>query len=197
MKLRDRAHIYKMSDEEKYNDSEQEYSQDSQVSDNENEVKSFVVPISDEQRRMYQLKFKLYLDGIKNPSKGNWAGCSVDLKEKQTIWKGSIDLPSNETKECDDRMELIALIESLRQLFSTFEEAEKKFVKVSVYSDSVYVINVAREWIGLWKDSAFANRPNADLLAELEPLLNIGQLDFTWVPQDYCEEMQLCKSLCS
>ena len=179
-------------------------------SDFQEKSKPFVVPIPDEKRRLMQLKYKLFLDGVRKGKKGVWSGCTIDIKEKEQMFGGELclgkvkgsceavpcDEDSAEVKECDDRMELYAMISGLKKVLDEFDEETKQFVKIHVFSDSVYAINVAREWISLWKDTNFVNRPNADLLAELDPLLNMCQLEFQWMPQDDCEQMEKCRNTC-
>ena len=167
--------------------------------------KPFVVPIPDEKRRLMQLKYKLFLDGVRKGKKGVWSGCTIDIKEKELMFGGEVECEADNeetsmgcdlVKECDDRMELYAMISGLKKVLHEFDEETKQFVKIHVFSDSVYAINVAREWISLWKDSNFANRPNSDLLAELDPLLSMCQLEFQWMPQDDCEQMENCRNAC-
>lgn len=160
-------------------------------------MKSFVVPISEETRRLKRLKYRLYTDGNKKGNKGCWAACSIDAKEK-TFYTYGIREVEKETEEivfCDHRMELISIIEGLKWILSSFDEETQKHVQIQVYSDSVYAINLAREWIGLWAESRFENRPNKDLILELESLLDKAQINFEWCSQGNNEWMMECKRL--
>jgi ribonuclease HI len=160
-------------------------------------MKSFVVPISDETRRLKRLKFRLYTDGNKKQNKGCWSACSIDTKEKTFYTYGvqTCEDTSECTTYCDHRMELISIIEGLKWILSSFDEETQKHVQIQVYSDSVYAINLAREWIGLWSESKFENRPNKDLCLELESLLEKAQIKFEWCSQDGNEWMKECKRL--
>jgi len=97
----------------------------------------------------------IYTDGAcsGNPGKGGWAAILIyGEHEKQICGK--------EENTTNNRMELKAVIEALKQLKTT--------CNVNVYSDSDYVVKAIREkWIENWIKRDWANVKNTDLWKEL------------------------------
>lgn len=92
----------------------------------------------------------LYCDGsaLGNPGAGGWCGIlSYGTKEK--ILRGG------EAYTTNNRMELLAVIESIKAL--------KEPCIVHLYSDSNYVCKGINEWLEKWQQKQFKNVKNADL----------------------------------
>ena len=161
-------------------------------------MKSFVVDVPENIRFISQLKYKLFIDGNSKNGVGAWSACILDVKEKEFIVCGmkKDDPLIEKDKECEDRMELVAIINGIKWILGEYDNETKPHVKITIHSDNVYAINIAREWISLWKNSNFENRPNADLLRELSPLLDLSQITFIWTSQQANDYMKKCRDLC-
>jgi len=106
-----------------------------------------------------------------NPGPGGWG---VLLRMGQHEKK----LCGGEPETTNQRMELRAAIEALRAL--------KKTSRITVYSDSRYVIHGITEWIHGWKKNGWKNagkKPvaNKDLWEELDRLTAGHDVTWTWV----------------
>jgi len=136
---------------------------------------SFVKPISEEKKRLKDLKFNIYIKGYVEQHKGKWASIITNTKgDKNTLIGDS----NNAT---DERMELYSVLESFKHIFQSLEDKDKKFCKLFLYTESIYIINVLKEWIHLWKKERFINRPNGDLLNELLYYINICNLNLNFI----------------
>ena len=111
-----------------------------------------------------------YCDGSYQPKieTGGWA--SIILKEGQIIKKlyyGMRNTTSN-------RMELTAVIETLKFF--------KERVKITIYSDSQYVVNSIMEgWVKYWFDTKDYNKKNLDLWYQLLDLLEFHDVTLIWI----------------
>jgi len=126
---------------------------------------NFIVPISEEKKRMKELKYQIYVKGNCIQNNGSWATIILNAKLEKTELKGN---SSNTTLE---RMELYGLVQALKWIMKQHTEKDQKHIKIIVYTESVYCTNVLKEWIHIWKKERFINRPNSDLLQECLQLL--------------------------
>lgn len=116
-------------------------------------------------------KTTIYTDGscLKNPGIGGWAGILMFGNKKKEI-------SGAEDKTTNNRMELFAIIQSLKCL--------KEACIVDVYSDSAYVINAFNNgwidnWIAKgWKTTTNKEVQNIDLWKELIDLTHIHKVNF-------------------
>ena len=116
----------------------------------------------------------LYTDGAcsGNPGKGGWGAILLYNGNKK-------ELSGAEPMTTNNRMEMTAIIEGLRQL--------KRPCRVRVCSDSAYVVNCFRQnWIGYWRRNGWKNsrnKPveNRDLWEKLLELMDIHQVEFVKV----------------
>lgn len=111
----------------------------------------------------------LYTDGscLGNPGVGGWASILVYNGIEKEI-SGYEDNTTN------NRMELTAVIKGL--------EALKEPCRVSVFSDSKYVVDaVNKGWLLNWERSGFKGRLNSDLWETFLRLCRIHDVKFTWV----------------
>lgn len=108
----------------------------------------------------------IYTDGAcsGNPGKGGW--CAIlNYKGVEKVLSGG------ERETTNNRMELTAVIRGLAAL--------KEPCKVSVYSDSAYVVNaVANDWLSDWKrrnwhTASRSEVKNVELWEELTSLLAV------------------------
>jgi ribonuclease HI len=97
----------------------------------------------------------IYTDGAcsGNPGPGGWAAILIAGKHEREISGGAKNTTNN-------RMELTAAIEALRAL--------KRPCRVTLYSDSAYLVNTFRQgWLSAWKRNGWKRGPNKN-----EPVLN-------------------------
>ncbi len=113
----------------------------------------------------------LYTDGAcsGNPGPGGWGAILMYGAKKKEISGGEVSTTNN-------RMELTAVIEGLKQL--------KYPCAVEVYSDSAYTVNAFLEgWVSGWEKGGWRKadkKPvlNADLWQELLALVRTHQVTF-------------------
>ena len=113
----------------------------------------------------------LYTDGAcsGNPGPGGWGAILMYGAKKKEISGGEVSTTNN-------RMELTAVIEGLKQL--------KYPCAVEVYSDSAYTVNAFLEgWVSRWEKGGWRKadkKPvlNADLWQELLALVRTHQVTF-------------------
>lgn len=113
----------------------------------------------------------LYTDGAcsGNPGPGGWGAILMYGAKKKEISGGEVSTTNN-------RMELTAVIEGLKQL--------KYPCAVEVYSDSAYTVNAFQEgWVSSWEKGGWRKadkKPvlNADLWQELLALVRTHQVIF-------------------
>jgi ribonuclease HI len=116
-------------------------------------------------------RIELHTDGAcsGNPGRGGWAAILVYGKHER-------ELSGSEAGTTNNRMELRAVIEGLR--------AVREPCRVTVYSDSKYVINAfAQGWIETWQQRGWRkkdNKPvlNPDLWQEL--LVEVARHEVVW-----------------
>jgi ribonuclease HI len=106
-----------------------------------------------------------------NPGPGGWG---VVLR----YGKHEKELSGGETETTNQRMELTAAIEALRAI--------KRPCRVTIYSDSKYVVQGMTEWIHNWKRNGWKNaskKPvaNAELWQELDRLAAKHRVAWRWV----------------
>ena len=106
-----------------------------------------------------------------NPGPGGWGAVLRFSDQEKEIFGG-------EPQTTNNRMEMMAVIESLRQL--------KPASKVRVYTDSQYVQKGISEWLPGWKARRWrtaANQPvkNVDLWQRLDALAAQHDIQWLWV----------------
>ena len=113
----------------------------------------------------------IYTDGAcsGNPGPGGWAAILIAGNYKK-------ELSGGEAQTTNNRMELAGVINGLRAL--------KRPCKVTIYSDSAYVVNAFNQnWLAKWmtngwKNSAKAEVANSDLWKELLALTSVHKVNF-------------------
>lgn len=114
-------------------------------------------------------KIEIYTDGAcsGNPGAGGYGAILRYGGKFKEISKGFILTTNN-------RMELLAVIESLRIL--------KEPCEATIYSDSKYVVDaINKDWIKKWKAKGLGTRPNGDLWLQLDNLLQTHKVTFKWI----------------
>jgi ribonuclease HI len=123
------------------------------------------------------MNVEIYCDGacLGNPGPGGWAALLVANqagKRIEKMFSGGEKLTTN------NRMELSAAIEGLRAI--------KRPSRVSIYSDSQYVVKGMNEWIknwikNDWKTSSRKRVENVDLWQVLAAVASEHQASWHWV----------------
>ena len=115
----------------------------------------------------------IYTDGscLTNPGSGGWAAIINENNKKKII-------SGNEKNTTNNRMELLAPINALREI--------KSGTKIKIYTDSQYVKNGITEWINTWlnnnwKTSKKEDVKNKDLWIELYNLTKFLDIQWIWV----------------
>jgi len=115
----------------------------------------------------------IYTDGscLANPGNGGWAAIINENNKKKII-------SGNEKNTTNNRMELLAPINALREI--------KSGTKIKIYTDSQYVKNGITEWINTWlkndwKTSKKENVKNKDLWVELYNLTKFLDIQWMWI----------------
>lgn len=118
-------------------------------------------------------KITIYTDGacLGNPGPGGWGAVLIYNTHEKTIQGGE-----NETT--NNRMELMAAIQSLAQLNEACE--------VALYTDSKYVKQGMTEWLINWKKRNWktaSNKPvkNVDLWQALDKEVSRHRVSWYWV----------------
>lgn len=119
------------------------------------------------------MEFSIFTDGAcsGNPGRGGWACIVTDFKKVK-------EMCGYEESTTNNRMELAGLIEGLRAIRS-------KKGTVKVYSDSVYVLRGASQWMHAWKKKGWKTAQgsevlNQELWEELDALLKSWTGRFEW-----------------
>ncbi len=115
----------------------------------------------------------IYTDGAcrGNPGKGGWGAVLEYGNISKEIYGGEFSTTNN-------KMELKAVIEALRLLTEP--------CKVTLTTDSKYVIQGITEWISGWKKNNWKNSSkqdvkNKDLWIELDSCIQDHNIDWQWV----------------
>lgn len=114
----------------------------------------------------------IYTDGAcsGNPGPGGWGALFIYNDTRKTISGG-------EKHTTNNRMEMLAAIEALKQL--------KTPCKVSLYTDSKYLQQGATSWMQKWKLNNWRRGnimiKNDDLWKELSYQMEKHQIEFHWV----------------
>ena len=125
---------------------------------------------------------KIYTDGgcSGNPGPGGWAYIIIlqTFQGEKIIAQGK----GAQKETTNNRMELTAVIEALRELKSLNDIPNK----ASVYTDSQYVQKGISEWIHTWKRNAWRTSDktpvkNQDLWVELEAFSDNFTISWVWV----------------
>ena len=113
---------------------------------------------------------KIFTDGSSrgNPGPGGYGVVMLYKDNRKELSQGYKTTTNN-------RMELTAVIKAL-------EAIKKNSIKVTIYSDSKYVVeSVEKGWIWNWREKNFKKKKNIDLWKQFIPLYKKFNIKFVWV----------------
>jgi len=116
------------------------------------------------------LNITIFTDGASrgNPGPGGW-GAVMIYKNIKKEFSAGYRLTTN------NRMELLAVIESLKKL-------KKNGFNIDIYSDSSYVVNaIEKKWVWGWAQKNFKDKKNEDLWREFLKLYPLNNIKMHWV----------------
>jgi ribonuclease HI len=116
---------------------------------------------------------EIYTDGAcsGNPGPGGWGALMNFEGITKELWDG-------ENPTTNNRMEMMAVIQSLESL--------KHPVKITLYTDSKYVLDGITKWIIGWKKNGWrdaSNEPvkNSDLWQRLDQATKPHTIEWVWI----------------
>lgn len=112
---------------------------------------------------------EVYTDGAcrGNPGPGGYGTILLSKGRQKSLSQGF-------RKTTNNRMELWAVIAGLQAL--------TRPCKVTLYSDSKYVVDAMRErWVFKWRAKSWKNKENRDLWEQILALCERHEVTFTWV----------------
>jgi len=113
---------------------------------------------------------KIFTDGSSrgNPGPGGYGVVMLYKGNRKELSQGYRITTNN-------RMELTAVIKAL-------EAIKKNSIKVTIYSDSKYVVeSVEKGWVWNWGKKKFKKKKNIDLWKQFIPLYKKFNIKFIWV----------------
>ena len=118
---------------------------------------------------------EIYTDGACSVTsgKGGWGVYIIDKSNTKGITEKN-KLSGNSLDTTNNRMEMTAVIEALKY-FKT-----KK--KITIFSDSIYVIKGITEWIDGWKARNWKKVKNIDLWKQIDELNQLHTVKWQHVP---------------
>ena len=126
------------------------------------------------------INYIIYTDGacLGNPGKGGWAAIIIEPTGEREVF-------GNEKSTTNNRMELKAVIEALKEI-----EVNSQ---ISIFSDSKYVIDGITKWIKNWKDNDWKTTnkkeiKNLDLWMDLDKLTSKFRITWNWVKAHSTDE---------
>jgi ribonuclease HI len=134
---------------------------------------------------------KIYTDGssLGNPGPGGWGVVIIENYElritnekKEAIIK---ELGGFEKNTTNNRMELMAVIESVKYIQNFWKSDFQNIEEVTIYADSNYVLSGITSWIFNWEKNGWrtANKKevlNQDLWKELISLVRECGIKINW-----------------
>ena len=137
---------------------------------------------------------KIYTDGAArgNPGPGGYGIVLMSGQHRKELSKGFRYTTNN-------RMELLAVIESLRAL-------KKNDVPITIYSDSQYVVNaISKGWLNTWMKTNFkGDKKNPDLWKIYHSIAKEFNIQMVWVRghadnphNNRCDELATAAADCS
>ena len=130
----------------------------------------FIAKVSPERKKIRELKFDLYvygtiLSGPFNSGSENVGGWAFNIINKQ---EQSSSLSGTEQNTDEQRIKLYPIIEGIKWIINNVERKYRKYIQITLYCESVFCINLIKEWIIEWAEQEILEtKPNADMLKEI------------------------------
>jgi hypothetical protein len=139
------------------------------------ESQQFVVDISDESKKLRELKYTLYIEtSFHNSSTSNIKFILTNYRGINTYKESNIIV--NSDIEC----QLLAAIEGINWVLEKYNQVEKSNIQLSIFTPNIYLSNIIREWLTDWSSNNFENRPYQHLLQKLYNTVNICKYNGYW-----------------
>ncbi|MFN3454863.1 MAG: viroplasmin family protein [Pseudobdellovibrio sp.] len=131
-------------------------------------------------------QYVIYTDGAcsGNPGPGGWGavvGALVSPDKLLSPQAYVLELGAHAPSTTNNRMELFAVLESLKYIKDQSQRIKNKDFKIQIYTDSVYVIRGITQWVfgwkkNNWKNSSGENVVNQDIWQELDQVVHYLQM---------------------
>jgi len=125
----------------------------------------FVSKTTDETKKKREFKFQMFSHVCVEDEQIGWGIVILDRQEKKTTL-------GDKSSESRYSTELLSVIEGIKSITNEISIEDHKYISIELYTDSLYVVNLIREWLQLWtSDNSLSRRPNAELLSIINEYL--------------------------
>jgi|LauGreDrversion4_2_1035121.scaffolds.fasta_scaffold82253_4 ribonuclease HI len=123
----------------------------------------FIAKISPERKKIRELKFDLYVYGTMiSENVGGWAFHIINKQDQSSLLSGT------EQNTNEQRIKLFPIIEGIKWIVNNVERKYRKYIQITIHSESIFSVNLIKEWIGQWvSEDVLETKPNADMLKEI------------------------------
>ena len=144
----------------------------------------FVQKITDEKKKLRELTFNVYTTSCfdEKTNIGSYSFCVIDRYEKKTT---IIEQVNSTTKS---EIELKPILESVKYITKVTPTNFKQYICINLCSTSLYSVNIIREWLSKWIEEndtqnfvKFNERPNHEILKEINDLISVIKFNIKWV----------------
>ena len=125
---------------------------------------------------IFRSTLEIFTDGSSTGKVGEGGWAFVIINDDDCIYEAS----GGEDSTTNNRMELQAVIESLRYVYKHYP----KNLDFTIYSDSQYVVKGINEWFPIWEDKISEGKEikNQDLWTDCWSLVcEFPKLDLKWI----------------
>jgi len=135
----------------------------------------FFEDIPDDKKRLYELKYNVHITCGQRNNEYEYKCTIVNKQSQQFITYGTS--PSKQSAE------LQGLLYALEYIYANqTNEQTSQYINVDVQTDSVYLVNLVREWLAKW-NTDFSVRPHAELLERVWNFVSLYEknIEISWV----------------
>ncbi len=154
----------------------------------------FQSPIPEEKKKLLELKFTIYMDTNfdNEQKKQDWCAVFVDNKHKTTQISGRVEKNVNKLE-----LELYCVLNCFQYLIDKFDNNVLQYVCLELFTTSVYVSNILKEWLNKWALEDFVQRPNSELLKQVHMMQNMFNktMKVSFVPKNSNEYHVTCHQI--
>lgn len=132
--------------------------------------------MKNKEKKETKLKLNIYTDGscLKNPGKGGWAYVVTNSTDSKVM----IEKSGGERYTTNNRMEIQAVINSIKDFKKYIDKKGIAEYKLNIYSDSSYCVNsVNKKWIKKWMENGWKTSRGTDVLNRdlWEEIINLSE----------------------